>query len=121
MPLPVFAPPVEPIRDGYGDAETAAVNRAQFEGGYAQRSAKGPNNVGRELALQFLCDDDQRAAIIGFLRARRGAEAFTWQSPWDAAAQVWTCEAWQSQPAGTRGSRTVWRLSATFRREFDPV
>lgn len=121
MPLPVFVPPVEPLREGYGDSETATINRAVFEGGYSQRSTGGPNNVGRDLALVFPCDDDQRAEIIGFLRARKGAEAFTWQSPWDDAPQLWTCETWQSVTVGQRGSRTIWRLSATFRREFDLI
>lgn len=117
----VFAPGVEPILDGYTDARAAAVNRAQFEGGYSQRSRTGPNNVGRVLSLSFVAIDAVADAIDAFLTARGGSEAFEWQSPWDSSASLWTCADWSKVPIGRRGAATVWRLSATFNREFDPV
>ncbi|MEQ5872569.1 phage tail protein [Sagittula sp. NFXS13] len=120
MPV-IFAPPVEPEMQGYADKETAEVNRAQFEGGYAQRSRTGPNSVTRDVPMSFVVTDPQRRELLDFFRARAGVEAFLYQSPFDDAPGLWTCAAWPSSPVGKRGPLVVWRMMVTFKREFDAI
>lgn len=116
-----FNPAWEPTLEGYAEDKTPNVRRAQFEGGYSQRSKTGPNSVGREVSLSWEVEQAQKDYIDGFLSDRGGAEAFHYQLPWDVEATLWTCEAWGSVPIGTSRGATMWRIRATFRQEFDIV
>ncbi|MCZ4269022.1 phage tail protein [Rhodobacteraceae bacterium G21628-S1] len=119
MPAPVFTPAYEPTLDGYSDEKAAKVRRAEFEGGYSQRSRMGPNSLGRTVPVQWEVPDSIKAYIDGFFDDRGGAEAFQYQLPWDDTAKLWTAEKWTAVPIGKRGTETMWRLSATLQQEFD--
>lgn len=119
--MQVLTPAYEPTLDGYKDGGKATVNRAEFEGGYSQRSRPGPNSVGRSLSLSWEVPDSEKDALFAFFEARAGAEAFLYQPPWEASQTVWTCEAWDSVPIGKRGTESFWRVTTTFRKEFDIV
>ncbi|WP_420567839.1 phage tail protein [Thalassovita sp.] len=119
MPAPIFTPAYEPTLSGYSDEKAAKVRRAEFEGGYSQRSRVGPNALGRTVPVQWEVPDSVKTYIDGFFEARGGSEAFQYQLPWDGTAKLWTAEAWTVVPIGKRGVETMWRLSATLRQEFD--
>lgn len=119
MPAIVFAPDHGPTRDGYSDEKTAKVRRAEFEGGYSQRSRQGPNSVGRLVPLTWEVPESTKDYIDGFLEDRGGSEAFQYQLPWDSVPRLWTAESWTSVPIGKRGTSDVFRLTTTFRQEFD--
>jgi phage-related protein len=121
MALPEFTPANQPTLANFSDDKTVQVRRAQFEGGYSQRSRVGPNATSRTVPLQWEVPDPDKAYIDGFFTARSGAEAFIYQLPWDDAAQVWTVETWTMTPIGILGPETVWRISTSLRREFDIV
>lgn len=121
MVVPVFNPDAEPTRAGYSDLSEARALRAEFEGGYSQRSRPGPNPINRSVATQWDVADDVKDYIVGFFHDRAGVDAFQYQMPWDAAPGLWTTESWTCVPIGKRGAATVWRISAAFRREFDII
>lgn len=119
MPVTEFAPAYEPTLAGYSDEKTAKVRRAEFEGGYSQRSRVGPNALGRTVPVQWEVPESVKTYIDGFFEACGGSEAFQYQLPWDGSPKLWTVEAWTCVPIGKRGAATMWRLSATLRQEFD--
>ncbi|WP_208348690.1 phage tail protein [Pseudaestuariivita rosea] len=115
----VFAPPVQPTIEGYEERYETSTRRAEFEGGYSQRSTTGPNALRQTAALVWDLAEPDKDVIARFLAARRGAEAFLYQLPWQSTARLWTCAAWTQAPIGWRGTTPFWRLRATFRQEFD--
>lgn len=119
MPAIVFEPSYEPTLTGYSDEKAAKVRRAEFEGGYSQRSRVGPNALGRTVPVQWEAPDIVKTYIDDFFHARGGSEAFQYQLPWDGSVKLWTVQAWTAVPIGKRGTATVWRLSTTLRQEFD--
>ena len=117
--IPQFQPEIEPVLDGYSEQAMAQVRRAEFEGGYSQRSRSGPNSVRRTVPVQFVVPEDRKKYIVDFLGARAGSEAFLYQLPWDTDAGLWTVEQWSASPIGTRGRQAVWRINFTLNGEFD--
>lgn len=115
----VFSPIAEPTIAGFSDEATARVRRADFEGGYSQRSSLGPNSIARMVPLQWEVPDAAKSYIVDFFRARGGVEAFQYQLPWDDRPYLWTAEAWTCVPIGKKGAATFWRLRTTLRQEFD--
>lgn len=117
-----MAPPVlvvrEPSIQGSRSRYAARVVTAEFEGGYRQRATFGPNNVRRseELTWEGL-SNVEAAALIAFLAARGGSEAFFWTPPGEAAAVLWSCQEFERSEAG-RNAATV---TAAFTQEFDLV
>jgi phage-related protein len=116
---PVFAPVYQPTLAGFSDEKQAKVRRAEFEGGYSQRSRVGPNSIGRTAPVQWEVPDSVKDYIDDFFKERGGSEAFLYQLPWDTAQVLWTVETWTCVPIGTRGAETFWRLSTSLRQEFD--
>lgn len=96
-------------------SEEPRVLRAPFGDGYEQRVGDGINNNPRKWSLTFDCrDEDEGDAILAFLRAHSGVEAFDWTPPTDSGGR-WVCRRWQSvviRPALSR------RVTAEFEEVF---
>lgn len=83
MPVTTFSPPLNPsIRSS--EEENFRVLKAQFGGGYSQRTADGPNSQLAKLQLRWgLLTFDQSEEIIQFLKSRGGWESFFYTLPGD--------------------------------------
>jgi phage-related protein len=110
-----FTSVAQPIVQGYTHKKKASVRRAEFEGGYSQRSGAGPNSVVASVRLQWLQPNADIDTIDAFLTARGGAQAFLYRLPNDAVDRIWTCGEWSVVPKGPHAKQ----LDATFRQEFD--
>jgi len=117
----VFAPANGPTLKGYRSKHQAQVRRAEFEPPYSQRSRKGPISVGRTVALVFETPETDAYYIVGFFEARGGAEAFSYQLPWDSASLLWSCGEWDVVQIGTIAGEAMMRVTASFKREFDLI
>lgn len=96
--------------------EKPRVLSSQFGDGYQQRVGDGINTNKRQWALTFAArTDSERDAILSFLRARNGVEAFDWTPPTGAAGR-WVCQEWDTQ-LDRAGVNTV---TATFVEDFAP-
>ena len=103
----------------YGSQEQhkPRVRRVQFGDGYQQRSADGINTDPATWVLSFgNRSDAESQAIVDFLAARGGVEAFDWTPPRGSSALKWICPQWQRAPTNY-GS---WTVSATFEQVFEP-
>jgi len=96
-----------------GDA-TLLVNKAQFGDGYAQRSPDGLNNRSSSYSLTFVGDAAKISAIMAFLDARAGGEAFYW-TPLLRAQSLFTCEKY-TEPTK---DGDVYTMTAQFDQTFD--
>jgi len=103
-----WAPAVELQIDG-----AFSVSSAQFGDGYKQRSADGINNESQSGPLSFVGDGAKIAAILAFLRARKGSIAFYWTPPLGAQG-LYTCEKYSVVSHGG-GAYT---LTATFEQTY---
>lgn len=94
----------------------ARAARIEFGDGYAQRFRRGP--VRQTLSLKWpplaTADAD---ALLAFLAARGGAEAFYYDVGSGGGLELWSCASWSSSEP-TDGLVTV---SAEFEREHDIV
>lgn len=117
MPPPALVPPKPPAVSGFRVSAQPQIYRAEFEGGYSQRSRKGPGNVARRGTLSWVnLSAAERDALLGFLEARGGSEAFTYQLPGHGAAQLWTAPGWSYAPSR---SGLKWDVSADLTEEKD--
>lgn len=114
-----FAPAVCPQMYQSPREFTANVRRAEFEGGYSQRSRTGPNAISQVVHLQWDVAESVADAVEAFFVARGGAEAFRYQLPWSGSELIWTCTEWTKVPLGARNGEKMWRVRATFKQEFD--
>lgn len=90
--------------------------KAQFGDGYSQRTKDGINNNPGVWNLSLDEKTDVEAdAIMAFLDARGGAEAFYWTPPSSSTQVVVTCEncrrSWKAFNSNT--------INATFIQQFD--
>lgn len=97
----------------------ANVRRAEFEGGYSQRSRTGPNAISQMVPLQWDVVESAADAVEAFLHARGGSEAFRYRLPWSDDELIWTCAEWTKVPLGSRNGERMWRVRANFKQEFD--
>jgi len=92
------------------------VRKTQFGDGYVQRSPDGINNMPAKWQLTFkdvtLAAGD---AMVAFLRARGGVEAFDWCPPRETALKRWTCSSWSRTLPDADGLSTV---QAVFEQDF---
>lgn len=89
---------------------------AQFGDGYAQRLGDGINTQGEEWSLTFSSRTAAEFdAILDFLEARGGTEAFDWTSPRGTVGRF-VCPEWAYVP-NNAASNTV---TARFVRDFAP-
>lgn len=110
MPVPNFywVPDSEP-----NEAIKQRVRRAQFGDGYSQRSRDGINSRTSSWSLSFTNRSQAEAdAIIAFLDARGGVEAFTFDLPGENSGRLYVCEDYARTPGGT-----LFGVSATFKEE----
>lgn len=92
------------------------VLRGQFGDGYAQRTADGINHIAEKWDLTFGVRTPAEAdAILTFLRARGGTEAFDWTSPTGTTGR-WTCPRWSYVP-NNAATNTI---TARFEQDFSP-
>ena len=100
---------------GSAVAQEPRVRRISFGDGYEQRASFGINLQPRVWSLTFLArDDTDSAAIIAFLKARRGVENFDW-TPSVGAAGKWICRSWNQ----TVVSNGISDINATFEEVFE--
>lgn len=89
---------------------------AQYGDGYAMRAQDGINARPDEWQLTFSARTPaERAAIMDFLDARNGTEAFDWTAP-DGTAARWVCPEWSYTP-DTAAANTI---TARFVRDYAP-
>lgn len=93
---------------------TLKVRKAQFGDGYEQRAADGLNNRRSSYNLTFIGDASKIGAILAFLDARAGAEAFYW-TPLLRTQSLFTCETY-SEPTK---DGDIYTITATFDQTFD--
>lgn len=91
------------------------VRNISFGDGYMQRSADGINPINRNPQLTFSNRTDSQAdAIIAFLEARGGVEAFDFTPP-GATAGKYICQDWDR----VQVSYDVATVTATFIQVFE--
>ena len=90
------------------------VNEARFGDGYSQTTPRGLNSDPRTWELSFSNrSDTEAAAIINFLRTKKGATAFTWTPPGEAEVKV-LCSTYEREQVDYNTNN----VTATFREEF---
>lgn len=89
------------------------VRVARFGDGYEQRTGDGINNSPKSWSLTFTRPTAEADAILDFLVARNGSEAFDWTDP-DGDAGRYLARNWSSELHG-RWAKTV---SVTFEQVF---
>jgi len=115
MPAPVFTPPVPPTV-GTTLTMRPRVRVAQFGDGYSQRMADGLNAQPQIWTVSWSPVTQANAdAIINFLAARGGVQAFRWTPPGQATQRAFVCHEWTVTP---RGGLLV-DISASFVEVFD--
>lgn len=115
MTFPIFAPAIPPS-PGTEIAPEVKVLAADFGDGYRQRAADGLNNIRDTFAFAWealpAADAD---AIVAFLKARLGTEAFLYTPPGESAPRKFTCTKW----ARKRVRFSYHQITATFVEVFD--
>lgn len=92
--------------------EEPRVLSQSYGDGYTQRMGDGINRLLPSWSLTFTRSKAEYDAIVAFLRARGGVEAFTFTPPGEATARKVVCPKWTLTPyAGDGGTFTV---QATF-------
>ncbi|WP_153135179.1 phage tail protein [Paraburkholderia agricolaris] len=104
---------VPTVAGSSGDA-MLLVRKAQFGDGYAQRAPDGLNNRSSSYNLTFIGDATKISAIMAFLDARAGGEAFYW-TPLLRPQSLFTCEKY-SEPTK---DGNVYTMTAQFDQTFD--
>ena len=89
------------------------VRTAAFGDGYEQRVADGINTMPKRWTLSFTRPVVEADAILAFLVARAGVEAFDWTDP-DGAAGKYVCREWSANLIGPVAKG----INATFEQVF---
>ncbi|MBR7996712.1 phage tail protein [Burkholderia cenocepacia] len=103
-----------PTVANYSGTATPVVRAAKFGDGYEQRAADGLNNVASAFSVQFNGSADKISAILAFLRAAGGADAFWWTPPlWDSPGAFYS-------PSWTEPTKDgdVYTMTAQFQQTF---
>lgn len=100
-----------------GDAPdiTYRVRTAQFGDGYKQESGDGPNNKQDSYPISYTGPKAKVLEIMAFFDRHAGAKAFLWTTPLGELG-LFTCK----KPVPTPMGGTVFKLTATFDRAFQP-
>ena len=102
---------------GAATAYEPKVRIAKFGDGYEQRVADGINTARDQYDLRFMMRDDvEAAAILAFLTARNGLEAFDWIPPLESTAVRAVCRSW-SRTFDRKNGNTI---TAKFIRVYEP-
>ena len=97
-----------------GGAKFSTVE-AKYGDGYSQATSVGINNRTQEWSVSRTALKAEITAIKNFLDARKGADSFLWDSPFDGVIRVKASE-YQLSPLGG----LVWKISTTFSQVFNP-
>lgn len=93
---------------------TPTVTQTKFGDGYELRIAQGVNFKPRSWSVTFSKGSDEAMAILDFLEARGGIEAFAWTDPFNNAG-TYVCRQWSAAQAVFG----VYSVSATFEQVFE--
>lgn len=88
-----------PSYAGTGKETKLKLRKAQFGDGYAQRSARGINNIGQiwQVALNNR-GQVEKDAIEAYLKAASTGVSFSWTPPGEATSVKVICEEWSVTP-----------------------
>jgi phage-related protein len=116
MPIThTFDPPVDPD-PGYRRGNKPRVLEADFGDGYSQRAVDGINLNRREIDLKWTnLYKEEKEYIDGFLKDRKGQEAFFYQFPDETAPRAYTCKEWDDEHVAFE----VYSMTAKFRQVYD--
>jgi phage-related protein len=104
-----------PTQNGDAPDITYRVRTAQFGDGYKQESGDGPNNKVDSYPISFTGPKAKVVEIMAFFDRHAGAKAFLWTTPLGELG-LFTCK----KPVPTPMGGTVFKLTATFDRAFQP-
>lgn len=104
-----------PTQNGDTPDITYRVRTAQFGDGYKQESGDGPNNKVDSYPISYTGPKAKVVEIMTFLDRHAGAKAFLWTTPLGEVG-LFTCK----KPVPTPMGGTVFKLTATFDRAFQP-
>lgn len=94
------------------------IKMAEFGDGYIQRSGDGINSVRDTYNIMIEnLRTEEADAIIAFLKARKGYEAFWWTAPRESAPRQWFCK---DKIKRSHVGGNVDTLSVVFIEVFDP-
>jgi phage-related protein len=98
--------------------ETPSVSIAKFGDGYEARQATGlnPNRQVHNLTFSNR-DGTEKSAIVAFLRARAGVEAFKFTTPTESTELVFVCRTWQTTPIKSN----LFSVQASFEQVYEPT
>lgn len=91
-----------------------SVQQTKFGDGYELRVAKGINTTPRTWEVSFTRSQSEAGAILDFLEARAGLEAFVWTDPLNREG-TYVCREW----SGSQQAFGVYVVSATFEQVFE--
>jgi phage-related protein len=104
-----------PTQNGDAPDITYRVRTAQFGDGYKQESGDGPNNKVDSYPISYTGPKAKVLEIMAFFDRHAGAKAFLWTTPLGELG-LFTCK----KPVPTPMGGTVFKLTATFDRAFQP-
>lgn len=104
-----------PTQNGDAPDITYRVRTAQFGDGYKQESGDGPNNKVDSYPISYTGPQLKVLEIMAFFDRHAGAKAFLWTTPLGELG-LFTCK----KPVPTPMGGTVFKLTATFDRAFQP-
>lgn len=91
-----------------------SVGTAKFGDGYESRFPIGINTQSMKWAVTFTREPTEGKAILNFLRARNGVEAFDWTNPLNELG-IYICREWSAKQL-LNGHMEV---TATFEQTFE--
>lgn len=91
-----------------------SINQTKFGDGYELRVPIGINFKPKTWSVTFTRDLAVASAILNFLDARGGSEAFTWVDPMNVDS-TYVCREWSS----SQSERGIYTITATFEQVFE--
>jgi len=104
-----------PTQNGDAPDINYRVRTSKFGGGYKQEVGDGPNNKEDSYPISYTGPMAKVQEIMAFFDRHAGAKAFLWTTPLGDLG-LFTCK----KPIPTPMGGTVFKLTATFDRAFQP-
>lgn len=102
---------------GAAQEKKPRVRTVSFGDGYEQRLRDGINNNPSKWTLQFnMRDNTETDAIMSFLDARGGSEAFSWTPPYESTPIRVVCRSWTK----SLQKFNLNNISAVFEQVYEP-
>lgn len=99
---------------GSDQSVTANVESIKFGDGYESRIPRGLNTTPMSWSLTFTRAAVESKAILAFLRARAGSEAFYWKNPLEELG-VYVCREWKVKRIG----QDAMQVTCSFEQVFE--